>query len=144
MMPLCQDLKAGFKSYSALTKRILEGKKMRTWIKKIMAGLLLGSLVLSGLPALAQPQSPDIDNRIIHQQQRIQQGMNSGQLSPKEFKYLQKRLAHIQRLEAKMKSDGILTPDEHQELHRQLDDTGRALDLALQNKAYRPPPPPRY
>lgn len=117
---------------------------MRTWTKKIMAGLLLGSLVLSGLPALAQPQSPDIDNRIIHQQQRIQQGMNSGQLSPKEFKFLQKRLARIQWLEAKMKSKGMLTPDDHYQLHRQLDDSSRALDLALQNKAYGPPPPPRY
>lgn len=143
MMLLSQELKAGFKPYPALTKRILEGKKMRTWSKKIMAGLLLGSLVLSGLPALAQPQSPDIDNRIIHQQQRIQQGMNSGQLSPKEFKYLQKRLARIQWLEAKMKSKGMLTPDDHYQLHRQLDDSSRALDLALQNKAYRPPPP-RY
>ena len=136
MMPLS----AGFNPYSALTKRILESKKMRTWTNKIMAGLLLGGLVLSGLPALAQPQGADLDNRIIHQQQRIQQGMNSGQLTPKEFKRLEKRLAHIQRLEAKMRSDGILTPQEHYQLQRELDQNSRALDLALQNKAYWPPP----
>lgn len=136
MMPLS----AGFKPYLALAERILEGTKMQTWTQKIVAGLLLGGLVLSGLPALAQPQGADLDDRIIHQQQRIQQGMNFGQLTPKEVKHLEKRLAHIQRREAKMRSDGILTPQEHFQLQRELDANSQAIDRALTNKAYMPPP----
>jgi hypothetical protein len=115
---------------------------MRTWTKIIMAGLLLGSLGLSGLPALADPQGADLDQRIIHQQQRIQQGVNSGQLTPKEYKHLEKRLAHIQKREAKLRSHGMLTHQEHYQLHRELDENSRAIDRALTNKAY--VPLPRY
>jgi|WetSurMetagenome_2_1015567.scaffolds.fasta_scaffold1133912_1 hypothetical protein len=121
---------------------------MRTWIKRIMAGILMGSLVLSSFPVLAQPQNFDIDRRIAHHQQRIQQAYNSGQLSPKEYNRLQNQLAHIQRQKAKMMRDGILAPPERDQLQRELDNNTYNLNLAIQNKGYRQPqpqpPPPRY
>jgi CRISPR/Cas system-associated endoribonuclease Cas2 len=111
----------------------------------MMAGMLMGSLVLSSLPALAQPQNFDINRRIMHHQQRIQQAANSGQLSPKEYNRLEKELGRIQRMEAKMMRDGILTPYERDQLNRELDANSHNINLAIQNKGYRPPPPPpRY
>jgi hypothetical protein len=143
-MPLPPKLNAGSQSYPVSTKRFLEVKNMRTWIKRIMAGILMGSLVLSSLPALAQPQNFDINRRIRHHQERIQQAANSGQLTPKEYNRLEKELARIQRLEAKMMRDGFLSPPERAELQRELDANSHNINLAIQNKGYRPPPPPRY
>ena len=55
----------------------------------VMAGLKLGGLLLIGSPAIAQTYyHPPYDQRENHQEQRIQQGINSGALTPGEARYL--------------------------------------------------------
>jgi|WetSurSiteA1Bulk_404760.scaffolds.fasta_scaffold17739_2 CRISPR/Cas system-associated endoribonuclease Cas2 len=64
---------------------------------------------------------PNIQQRMQNQERRIQQGVNSGQLTPKEAGRLQAREAKIKQDEARMKSDGQLTAKERKKLNKELD-----------------------
>jgi hypothetical protein len=64
---------------------------------------------------------PGIQQRMQNQQQRIDQGVASGQLTPKEAGRLQAQEAKIKQDEARMKSDGKLTPKERKKLNKKLD-----------------------
>ena len=82
-----------------------------------IVGLALGGLLLTGTPAAAQSgYAPKIDQREAYQQQRIQQGIGSGALTPGETRYLEKEQARIQAAEQRMKADGHLSPWERQRL----------------------------
>lgn len=59
--------------------------------------------------ALAQTNTPGIDARQANQDQRIQQGVDSGQLNAKETYRLEKGQARVQELETKAKADGVVT-----------------------------------
>jgi hypothetical protein len=64
------------------------------------------------LPALAQTSTPEMVQRNINQQERIQQGLQSGQLSTQEAARLERGQAHVERLESRALRDGKLTPAE--------------------------------
>ncbi len=64
---------------------------------------------------------PNIQQRMQNQERRIQQGVNSGALTPKEAGRLQAREAKIKQDEARMKSDGQLTAKERKKLNKELD-----------------------
>jgi uncharacterized protein HemX len=88
--------------------------------------LLMGALAIavSGV-TLAQTATPGVDQRQANQAQRIQQGVASGQLTPRETERLQNQQARINNAEAKAKADGTVTPKERERLAR------------MQNKASR-------
>jgi hypothetical protein len=90
-------------------------------IKMLMG---VAAMALSGV-VLAQTATPRIDQREANQEQRIQQGVNSGQLTPRETARLQNEQGRIQNAEAKAKADGTVTPKERERLTR------------MQNKASR-------
>lgn len=82
--------------------------------------------ILAALPAgaaLAKKGSTNqnIDQRQANQEQRIQQGVQSGQLTPEEAAKLRKGEDRIAKREAKLRSDGQLTPNERKQLNHQLD-----------------------
>jgi hypothetical protein len=92
---------------------------MQKWSKTMLAGVVAGSLLLGSLPVLAQSTyDPGIQAREQRQQQRIQQGIQSGQLTPGEANRLERQQAHIQATENRMKADGHLTTAERQKLAR--------------------------
>lgn len=92
---------------------------MQKWSKAMMIGVIAGSLLLGSLPALAQSiYDPRIDVREQNQQQRIQQGVNSGQLTPREANHLEAQQSRIQATENRMKADGNLTRGERARLTR--------------------------
>jgi hypothetical protein len=92
---------------------------MQKWSRTMLAGVLAGSLLLGSLPALAQSTyDPDIQAREQRQQQRIQQGLRSGQLTPKEANRLEAEQRWIKATEARMKADGNLTRAERAKLTR--------------------------
>jgi hypothetical protein len=64
---------------------------------------------------------PNIQQRMQNQERRIQQGVNSGTLTPKEAGKLEAREAKIKQDEARMKSDGQLTAKERKKLNKELD-----------------------
>lgn len=64
--------------------------------------------------------TPRVDRREARQQKRIDQGVASGQLTPKETARLQAQQDRIETAEARAKSDGVVTAKERAGLaHRQ-------------------------
>ena len=74
--------------------------------------LLVAILAAFALPVLAQTSTPNIDQRQANQQQRIDQGVKSGQLTGKEAARLEKGQEHVQKVEDKAKADGVVTKKE--------------------------------
>jgi hypothetical protein len=74
--------------------------------------------LLTSLSALAQGSAatPRLDQRQANQDQRITQGVQSGQLTAKEAARLEKGQEHVQRLEDKAKADGVVTKQERARL----------------------------
>ena len=64
---------------------------------------------------------PGIQQRMQNQEQRIDQGVKSGALTPKEAGRLETEQTKIQQTEQRMKSDGKLTPKERQKLQNMQD-----------------------
>ena len=64
---------------------------------------------------------PGIQQRMQNQENRIDQGIRSGQLTPKEAGKLEAEQAKIRQTEQRMKSDGNLTAKERQKLDNMQD-----------------------
>lgn len=80
---------------------------------KIVAALF----ALAVLPAAAQnTATPRVDARQANQEARIQQGVATGALTPKEAAKLDAGQAKIERKEAKAKADGVVTNKERAKL----------------------------
>ncbi|SFN71411.1 hypothetical protein SAMN05660284_02110 [Formivibrio citricus] len=82
-------------------------------------GVLFSATAFANDPATTETQ------RNINQQQRIEQGLKSGQLTPREAARLEGEQARIERTEAKAMKDGTVTPEEQRRIN------------AMQNKASR-------
>ncbi len=76
----------------------------------------------------------DIDGREAYQQNRINQGVQSGQLTPEEFNRLQREQARIRAAEARMRADGRLDPRERARLNAMLNRSGRDIYRAEHNR----------
>lgn len=79
--------------------------------------LVIGSVLLATGMAYAQAETPGIDQRQANQEQRIDQGIASGQLTQREADQLDKQQRHIDTMENKAKSDGVVTKKERTRLH---------------------------
>ena len=94
---------------------------------KRTSSLLIAVLTAFALPVLAQTATPPakdpaatpgVDKRQANQQQRIDQGVKSGELTGKEAARLEKGQERIQTMEDKAKADGKVTPKERERLQR--------------------------
>jgi hypothetical protein len=65
--------------------------------------------------------APTVRQRQQNQQQRVQQGVRSGELTPQEAGRLEAEQAHIQQSKERMRSDGELTGAERQKLNTMQD-----------------------
>ncbi|HWR90224.1 MAG TPA: hypothetical protein VN260_08190 [Dissulfurispiraceae bacterium] len=88
-----------------------------------LLGLMIGTalIILASQSAQGNPEDPGIRNRIHEQQQRIDQGVASGQLTPAEARRAQANLNRIRAEEDRLKADGTLTKQERVHLQRELD-----------------------
>ena len=79
--------------------------------------VIIASLALfASLSAQAQTDTPRFDQRQANQQQRIDQGVASGQLTPREATRLENGQARLQNKEDRAKADGVVTPQERARL----------------------------
>ena len=78
--------------------------------KKEIWGAAVLSVCATSL-VFAQANTPKIDQR-QEQEQRIDQGMASGQLNEREANRLNNQQEHINKIEDKAKSDGVVTKKE--------------------------------
>jgi hypothetical protein len=87
-----------------------------------MAALLLA------VPAFAaDPAMPVVEKRQQLQQERIGQGVASGQLTPQEAVRLEKQQAGIERAQERAEADGKVTPEERARLQRKQDRASRRI-----------------
>lgn len=86
----------------------------------IAAALFAGS-------AFAGTNDPRIDRRQEQQEKRIEQGVQSGTLTPKEAGRLEAQQARIAQEEARMKADGNLTKAERAKLTHDQNRTNKAI-----------------
>ena len=81
-------------------------------MKKIYA-IVASLMLLSPFVAQAQTAStPMLDQRQANQEQRIQQGVQSGSLTQREAARLERGQDRVQRLEDKARADGAVTRQE--------------------------------
>jgi len=99
-------------------------------MKKMIVGGLSTLLMLSAVPAIAGPQGtrdPGVNERQFNQQQRIAQGVRSGQLTPRETMRVERQQAYIRAEERRYESDGVLTRAERADLHHDLNAASRRI-----------------
>jgi len=78
-----------------------------------LAALALGALVAG----TAVAGTPRLDHREHNQRQRIEQGVDVGRVALEETRRLVKGQMHLRRMEAKAKSDGVVTRRERARIH---------------------------
>jgi len=93
-------------------------------MKKMMLAVSGMTLLMIGM-AFAEAKTPVIDQRQANQEKRIDQGIASGQLNEREANRLNKQQEHINKMEDRAKSDGVMTKKE------------RARIVAAQDRASR-------
>jgi hypothetical protein len=99
-------------------------------MKKIISSILTGTvaLVFAVAPAMAaSTDDPGIQKREAVQQKRIEKGVESGKLTPKEAGRLETREAKIKQDEERMKSDGKLTKKERAKLTKEQNKASRKI-----------------
>ncbi len=96
-------------------------------------------LIALPLAAAAGTRDPGVNQRQHNQQQRIQQGVKSGELTRGEARGLQAEQRHIRREEARYKSDGTLTRAERADLQHDLNRSSRHLYNQKHDEQSRPP-----
>jgi hypothetical protein len=85
---------------------------------KRTSSLLIAVLAAFALPVMAQTNTPNIDQRQANQQQRIDQGVKSGELTGREAARLEKGQERVQKMEDKAKADGKVTPKERARIEK--------------------------
>ena len=80
-----------------------------------------------GIACSAQTKTPGINQRQENQQQRIANGVKSGELTAKETEHLEAREAKIQSDKKMAKADGKVTRQERAKLRREENRTSRAI-----------------
>ena len=71
--------------------------------------------------------TPGIDKRQDVQQQRIDKGVESGQLNGREASRLERHQQHIQNMETKAKADGSVSKNERARIHHAQDQESRHI-----------------
>ena len=92
-------------------------------LKKIIVATAL--MALAG-PVLAD-ETPLLDRRQDHQQDRIRQGVESGQLTRQETRQLVQGQHRLRSMEQRVKSDGQVTAQERSRLQHQADVQSRHI-----------------
>jgi len=101
---------------------------------KTTISLLLASLTLIAGQAYAEqgtrhqrPRDPGVNQRQHNQEQRVKQGVRSGQLTKEETKELRTERRAIRQEERAYKSDGKLTKEERKDLHQDMNDLSKDI-----------------
>ena len=103
--------------------------------------LLFALCLALPVAAFAQSQSPTatprIDQRQANQEARIQQGVKSGELTPRETARLERGQAHVQNMEDKAKADGKVTAKERQRIAHAQDVQSNKIYREKHDRAHR-------
>ena len=108
--------------------------------RTLIATVALVGATCLGTGAWAQPTSnpaPDGSqgtlHRDIHQQERIEQGLQDGTITTRESAELERDQARVNELQSRALRNGTPSPSEQSELHRLQDRTSRDIHQAVDN-----------
>ena len=105
---------------------------------KLLTASLLATALFTGLglsPAMAQnTNTPGVDRAQQAISARIQQGLNSGHITPSEAQELYRRDRNIAAREAYYKSNGTATAQERQALRTELDGLSAEVERKMANR----------
>lgn len=94
-------------------------------MKKFFVMILI--LIFISGNAYAQTATPRVQRRQVNQQQRIKEGVRSGELTRREAVRMEARQARIQHDKKVAKSDGVVTPEERAKLNREQNAASRRI-----------------
>ncbi len=100
---------------------------MKKWQIIPLAGFLVGSIALMSQPARPEYTGWNFDQRQERQQDRIDRGVATGALTPREAGKLEREQWRIQAAENRMRADGRFDPRERARLDRMLDKSSRNI-----------------
>lgn len=89
--------------------------------------IAIAALVIANVPVGAQTKTPRVTERQVNQQQRINQGIKSGELTRREAAKLEAQQAKIQQTKMKAKSDGVVSKAERAKIHQQQNAASRSI-----------------
>jgi len=95
-------------------------------MKRILSVVFILAFLLIGF-AYAEVKSPGINERQANQQERIANGIESGELTAKEATKLERGEAKIQKTKKRMKADGKLTKKERKKLNKMLNKESKKI-----------------
>jgi opacity protein-like surface antigen len=95
-------------------------------MKQVVWGVAWLSICMTS-SVFAQVNTPRIDQRQANQEQRIDQGIAGGQLNGRETNRLNNQQDHIDKMEDKAKSDGVVTKKERARISRAQDRASRQI-----------------
>ncbi len=90
----------------------------------VMASMMTALLAA---PVWAQTATPGVDTRQERQQQRIDQGVASGELNQREAARLNRQQDRIGKMEERAKADGVVTKGERRAIHNAQDRASRNI-----------------
>jgi hypothetical protein len=105
--------------------------KMKRSLTMVLA--TMATIALCATLAEAGTATPRVDRRQVRQQARITQGVHSGALTRCERARLEAGQAHVRRVEARAKADGIVTPRERAHLRHAQNVQSRHIYRAKHN-----------
>ncbi len=102
-------------------------------MKKIFLGILVGTLILGAVSiAMAGP----FTWREGRQQARIYEGVDSGQITHREYQCLEREQGRIETNRQRAWADGVLTPREASRLTREQNRASRDIWRAKHNRIH--------
>ena len=100
---------------------------------KVVFGI---TAITLGFVVSSYADTPKIDNREATQEQRIDQGIRSGALTPKEEAKLDAGQAKVERMEEKAKADGTVTKHERKRINRVQNEQSKKIHDMKHNEAH--------
>jgi len=94
-------------------------------MKKMMISATM--LLFLAAATWAQNATPGVANRQVNQQQRIKEGVKSGELTRREAVRLERQQACVQHQKKAAKADGVVTRKERRQIHRSQNATSRNI-----------------
>jgi len=95
--------------------------------KNFLTAAMLFAFVSIASTGFSQTKTPGVHERQEKQQERIAQGVKSGELTAKETEHLESREAKLQADKKEAKSDGVVTHQEREKLHKEANRDSRAI-----------------
>ncbi|MEW6517621.1 MAG: hypothetical protein AB1439_12045 [candidate division FCPU426 bacterium] len=100
----------------------------------LTAGMAVGGVLMIAGLAVAGTLDPGVNARQRNQERRIEQGRQSGQLAPREYRRLERQQIHIRHTERRMKADGRFTARERARLHHKQNQASRNIYCLKHNQ----------